>query len=57
MSDMLNALIAAGALPQTSYGTSSRYYGVPVIEFATRDGQTLRYVRGASFRRRRASRR
>jgi hypothetical protein len=44
MSDMLDALIAAGALPQTSYGTSSRYYGVPVVEFSTPAGQTIRYV-------------
>src|SRR5208337_342749 len=45
MSDMLNALIAAGALPQTSYGTSSRYYGLPVVELKMPDGSVIRYVR------------
>jgi len=45
MSDMLNALIAAGALPQTSYGTSSRYYGLPVIEWQAPDGSVIRYVK------------
>jgi nucleoid-associated protein YgaU len=44
MSDMLTALIAAGALPQTSYGTSSRYYGLPVVDFWLPDGSVIRYV-------------
>jgi nucleoid-associated protein YgaU len=44
MSDLLNALIAAGALPQTSYGTSSRYYGLPVLELPAPDGSVIRYV-------------
>ena len=44
MSDMLSALIAAGALPQTAYDTSSRYYGLAVLEFTTPDGTVLRYV-------------
>ncbi len=45
MTDMLNALLAAGALPATSYGTSSRYYGLPVLEFAAPDGRVIRYVK------------
>ncbi|HEY0183328.1 MAG TPA: tail protein X [Rhodopila sp.] len=45
MSDMLNALIAAGALPETNFGASSRYYGLPVLEYRTPDGRVLRYVR------------
>jgi len=45
MSDMLNALIAAGALPETSYGTSSRYYGLPVLEYQAPDGSPIRYVK------------
>jgi nucleoid-associated protein YgaU len=44
MSDMLNALLAAGALPQTSFDTTSRYYGVPVFELQAADGSTVRYV-------------
>jgi hypothetical protein len=45
MTDMLNALIAAGALPETSYGPSSRYYALPVIEWTAPDGTVIRYVK------------
>jgi nucleoid-associated protein YgaU len=44
MTDMLSALLAAGALPQTGYDTSSRYYGLPVVEFKTPGGAVIRYV-------------
>jgi nucleoid-associated protein YgaU len=44
MSDMLTALIAAGALPETTYGTNSRYYRLPVIDFEAPDGSVIRYV-------------
>jgi nucleoid-associated protein YgaU len=44
MSDMLTALLTAGALPQSGFGTSSRYYGVPILELESADGSTLRYV-------------
>jgi nucleoid-associated protein YgaU len=45
MSDLLNALIAASALPETSYGTSSRYYGLRVLEYQAPDGRVIRYVK------------
>jgi hypothetical protein len=45
MTDMLNALIAAGALPETSYGLNSRYYGRPVVELTRPDGTVIRYVK------------
>jgi nucleoid-associated protein YgaU len=44
MSDMLNALLAAGALPQTSFDTASRYYGAAVFELHGTDGSTVRYI-------------
>lgn len=44
MTDMLSALIAAGALPETSYGANSRYYGLPVLEWTAPDGRLIRYV-------------
>lgn len=44
MTDMLNALLAAGALPETSYSPSSRYYGLPVLELTAPDGSVVRYV-------------
>jgi nucleoid-associated protein YgaU len=44
MTDMLSALLAAGAIAQTGYDTSSRYYGLPVIELKAADGSVVRYV-------------
>jgi len=44
MTDMLTALLAAGALPQTSYGPDSRYYGQPVLVYTAPDGTAVRYV-------------
>ncbi|MFD1561252.1 hypothetical protein ACFSHT_37370 [Paraburkholderia silviterrae] len=45
MSDMLSALLAAGALPASGYDTSSRYYGLPVLEMSTAGGAVIRYVK------------
>jgi hypothetical protein len=45
MSDMLTALLTAGALPASSYDTSSRYYGLPVLEFTTPGGAVIRYMK------------
>lgn len=45
MTDMLSALLAAGALPQTSYGVNSRYYGLPVLQWTAPDGRVIRYVK------------
>ena len=45
MSDMLTALLAAGALPTSSYDTSSRYYGLPVLEMSAAGGAVIRYVK------------
>ncbi|MGF6789700.1 hypothetical protein [Paraburkholderia sp. 35.1] len=45
MSDMLNALLAAGALPATGYDTSSRYYALPVLTFTAPDGTVIRYIK------------
>jgi hypothetical protein len=44
MTDMLSALIAAGALSQTNYGVNSRYYGLPVREWAAPDSRVILYV-------------
>lgn len=45
MTDMLSALIAAGALPATSYDASSRYYALPVLTFTAPDGTVIRYIK------------
>jgi len=45
MTDMLTALLAAGALPETSYGPESRYYGQPVLLYTAPDGTQIRYVK------------
>jgi hypothetical protein len=44
MIDTLSALLAAGAIPQTSYAPNSRYYNVPPATYATKDGQTIQYT-------------
>jgi hypothetical protein len=44
MTDMLSALLAAGALPQSNYDVQSRYYGLPVLDWTAPDGSVLRYV-------------
>jgi hypothetical protein len=42
---MLSALLAAGALPETSYAQNSRYYGLPVLVYTAADGTAVRYVK------------
>lgn len=44
MIDTLSALIAAGAIPQTSFVPPSRYYGLPTLSFVTREGRTIQYI-------------
>lgn len=44
MTDTLSALLSAGAIPQTSFGPESRYYGLAAKTYATKDGRTIRYV-------------
>lgn len=44
MIDTLEALLQTGALPQTSYGPESRYYGLPPATYTTEDGRLIRYV-------------
>jgi nucleoid-associated protein YgaU len=44
MTDMLTALLAAGAIPETSYAPNSRYYGRPVLVYTAPDGTQVRYV-------------
>ena len=43
MIDTLSALLSAGAIPQTSFGTASRYYGLASLAFVTKDGRTIQY--------------
>ncbi|MEX3935881.1 hypothetical protein AB4Y32_29505 [Paraburkholderia phymatum] len=45
MSDLLTALLDAGTLPATGYDTSSRYYGLPVLETTAANGVVIRYVK------------
>jgi hypothetical protein len=42
--DTLSALLGAGAVPQTSYGPESRYYGAVPLVYVTPDGRSISYV-------------
>lgn len=44
MIDTLSALLAAGAIPQTSYAPNSRYYNLAPSTYTAPDGSTIRYT-------------
>ncbi len=44
MTDMIGALLGAGAIPQTSFAPNSRYYGAIPLVYVTRDGRSISYV-------------
>lgn len=44
MTDTLSALLAAGAIAQTSYAPNSRYYGLAPSTYVTAGGRAIRYT-------------